>query len=96
MNMNEIITTEKAQKRVVNAMDEITRATKKVLMDYVLKMYHNSLAKAIVFLGIDSPEGKELLDSFDNQTRKIIESAAYGLQKSDETVTSEVEHILNS
>ena len=86
----------KAQVIVKNAMDEITRATRKVLMDYVFEMYRNSLAKAIAFLGLDSPEGKELLSEMDEKTRRIIESATHDFQKNDEEVVNEVEHILSS
>lgn len=85
-----------AQLIVENAMNEITRATRKALMDYVFQMYHNSLAKAIVFLGLDSPEGKELLSEMDEKTRRIVESAAHGFHKNDEEVICEVEHILTT
>lgn len=37
----------KAQFMVENAMGDITRATRKVLMDYISKMYFVPLAKAI-------------------------------------------------
>lgn len=86
----------KAQNLVVKAMGDITRATKKVLMDHVLGMYHISFAKAITYLGSDSPEAKELLASMDAQTRQSVESTVQSLNKSDATVISEVEHILTS
>ena len=86
----------KAQNLVENAMGDITRATRKVLMDYVLGMYHISFAKAIAYLGTDSPEAKELLASMDDKTRHSVESAVQSLNKSDATVISEVEHILTS
>lgn len=86
----------KAQLIVEGAMDEITRATRKVLMDYVFWMYHNSLAKAIVFLGLDSPEGKELLSEMDEKTRRIIDSIVQDFHKNDDEVICEVEHILTS
>ncbi len=86
----------KAQNIVENAMEDITRATRKVLMDYVLGMYHISFTKAIAYLGSDSPEAKELLASMDAQTRQSVESAVQGFNKSDSTVVSEIEHILTS
>ena len=86
----------KAQNLVENAMGDITRATRKVLMDYVLGMYHISFAKAIAYLGSNSPESKELLASMDDKTRQSVESAVQSLNKSDATVISEVEHILTS
>lgn len=86
----------KAQNLLENAMGDITRATRKILMDYVLGMYHISFAKAIAYLGSDSPEAKELLASMDAQTRQSVESAVQGFNKSDSTVVSEIEHILTS
>ena len=42
------IEVKKAQFMVEKAMDDITMATRKVLMDYVSRMYVTSFAKAIV------------------------------------------------
>ena len=86
----------KAQNIVTNAMDDITRATRKVLMDYVSKMYYISIAKAIAFLGIDSDDAKDLLSNMDEQTRKMVFSAAQDFHKTDDKVVSEVEHILTA
>ena len=36
---------------VEKAMGDITRATRKVLMDYISRMYVTSFAKAIAYLG---------------------------------------------
>ncbi len=85
----------KAQNLVENAMGDITRATRKVLLDYILGYYIN-FAKVIVFLGIDSPESEEILASLDNKTRLSVKSAVQNFNKKDTAVVSEVEHILNS
>ena len=45
MKTNKIDSNGIAESKVINAMDEITRATKKVLMDYVISMYLVSFAK---------------------------------------------------
>ena len=44
---NNSVEAKKAQFMVENAMGDITRATRKVLMDYISKMYFVPLAKAI-------------------------------------------------
>ena len=41
----------KAKFMVEKAMGDITRATRKVLMDYISRMYVTSFAKAIAYLG---------------------------------------------
>ena len=86
----------KAQFMVEKAMDDITRATRKVLMDYVSRMYVTSFAKAIAYLGLESEEANSLLNTMDADTRHQIEAFAKGYQKSDAQVISEVEHIVTS
>ena len=87
---------ELAESKVVSAMDNITRATKKVLMDYVINMYLVSFGKVIAYLGLESIEGKDLLSGMDEKNRNTVCSIAYGLSKSDPKVVSEVEHILTA
>ncbi len=91
INSNEI-----AESKVINAIGNITRATKKVLMDYVISMYLVSFAKVIAYLGADSDEGKDLLSGMDDKTRNAVISFSIGLVKSDAKVTDEVEHILTA
>ena len=86
----------KAQVRVEEAMGDITRATRKVLMDYVSKMYVVSFAKAIAYLGLESEDALDLLNSMDDETRHQVEAYAKGYQKSDAQVISEVEHIVTA
>lgn len=66
----------KAQFMVEKAMDDITRATRKVLMDYVSRMYVTSLAKAIAYLGLESEDAINLLDNMDYDTRRQVEAFA--------------------
>ncbi len=86
----------KAQFMVERAMGDITRATRKVLMDYVSKMYVVSFAKAIAYLGLESEDAISLLNTMDADTRRQVEAFAKGYQKSDAQVISEVEHIVTS
>ena len=86
----------KAQVRVEEAMGDITRATRKVLMDYVSKMYVVSFAKAIAYLGLESEDAFDLLNSMDDETRRQVEAFAKDYQKSDAKVISEVEHIVTA
>ena len=72
------------------------RATRKVLMDYVSKMYVVSFAKAIAYLGLESEEANSLLNTMDADTRHQIEAFAKNYQKSDAQFISEVEHIITS
>ena len=86
----------KAQFMVEKAMDDITRGTRKVLMDYVSRMYVVSFAKAISYLGLESEEANSLLNTMDADTRHQVEAFAKDYQKSDAQVISEVEHIVTS
>lgn len=86
----------KAQVMVEQAMGNITRATRKVLMDYVSKMYVVSFAKAIAYLGLESEDALDLLNSMDDETSQQVEAFAKGYQKSDAQVISEVEHIVTA
>lgn len=85
-----------AESKVISAMDEITRATKKVLMDYVISMYLVSFGKVIAYLGAESAEGKDLLSGMDDKTRNAVVSFSKDFTKSDAKVTAEVEHILTA
>ena len=86
----------KAQFMVEKAMDDITRGTRKVLMDYVSRMYVTSFAKAIAYLGQESEDANSLLNTMDADTRCQVEVFTKSYQKSDAQVISEVEHIVTS
>lgn len=86
----------KAQTIVETTMGDITRATRKVLMDYVISLYLNSFGKVIAYLGPDSIEGKDLLNGMNEKTRRTVLSIAHDYQKTDAKVISEIEHILDS
>ena len=70
------VETKKAQFMVEKAMDDITRGTRKVLMDYVSRMYVTSFAKAIAYLGLESEDAIDLLDNMDYDTRCQVEAFA--------------------
>ena len=86
----------KAQFMVERAMGDITRATRKVLMDYVSNMYLVSFAKAIAYLGLESEDAISLLNTMDADTCRQVEAFAKDYQKSDAKVISEVEHIVTA
>lgn len=86
----------KAQFMVEKAMDDITRGTRKVLMDYVSRMYVTSFAKAIAYLGLESEDANSLLNTMDADTRCQVEVFTKSYQKYDAQVISEVEHIVTS
>ncbi len=90
------IEAKKAQFMVEKAMDDITRGTRKVLIDYISRMYVTSFAKAIAYLGLESEDANSLLDNMDYDTRHQVEAFAKDYQKSDAQVISEVEHIVTS
>ena len=90
------IEVKKAQKKVKKAMDDITRGTRKVLMDYVSRMYVTSFAKAITYLGLESEDAIDLLDNMDYDTRRQVKEFAKEYQRSDAQVISEVEHIVTT
>ena len=90
------VETKKAQFMVEKAMDDITRGTRKVLMDYVSRMYVTSFAKAIAYLGLESKDAIDLMDNMDADTRRQVEAFTKGYQKYDAQVISEVEHIVTS
>ena len=98
MRMKETLFMEekKAQNIVENTLGDITRATRKVLMDYVSVMYIQSFAKAIAYLGLETDDAVSLFNSMDNETRRQVEAYAKGYQKSDPQVISEVEHIITA
>ena len=86
----------KAKFMVEKTMDDITRSTRKVLMDYISRMYVTSFAKAIAYLGQESEDAINLPDNMDYDTRRQVEAFAQTYQKSDDQVISEVEHIITS
>lgn len=86
----------RAQFMVENAMGDITRATRKVLMDYICKMYFVPIAKAIAYLEIDDFEADGLLEYLDSDTRTMIIKCSKDFKKHEESVISEVEHIITT
>ena len=85
-----------AEAKVSSAMEEISCATRKVLMDYMLDMYYISFSKIIAYLGVKSNESQELLANLDEKMKQKVINAAIGLRKNDRKVIEEVEHILTA
>ena len=83
-----------AESKVSNAMEEISCATRKVLMDYMLDMYYISFSKIIAYLGVKSNESQELISNLDEKMKQKVINAAFGFRKNDKEVVEEVEHIL--
>lgn len=56
-------TTKQMEARFITerAMEEISKGTKKVLMDYIHEGYLRTFANVILYLGKDTEEAKELL-----------------------------------
>ena len=96
--MKDKITVEaaKAQDMVSNAIDGITRATKKVLIEYLYMGYLKNMAKAVAYLEIDDSQVDDILQSFEPDVRKKIMKLAPGYKKDDNQVISEVEHIIDT
>lgn len=85
-----------AQKKVSNAFSDITRATRFTLQNYVQFEYYKSFAKVIAYLGIDSVEAQEILNSMNDKIKTLILRDAQESTKNDASVISEVEHIITS
>ena len=94
MDANTINSKELAESKVIHAIEEITRTTKKTLMDYVIRTHLISFAKVVAYLGAESKEGKSLLSRMDHKTRNTVISFSKNFSKSDKTVIVEIEHIL--
>lgn len=95
MKNTDSVEAKKAQFMVENAMADITRASRKVLMDYISKMYYVPIAKAIAYLEVDDFEADGLLAYLSPDTRTMIIKYAKNFKKNEESVISEVEHIIS-
>lgn len=94
MNKNQNKAAMIAESKVSSAMEEISYATRKVLMDYMLNMYYISFSKIIAYLGVKSNESQELILNLDEKMKQKVINAAIGFRKNDKKVVEEVEHIL--
>ena len=70
-----------AEFKVSDAMEEITSATRKVLMDYMMEMYYISFSKIVAYLGVKSNEAQELLSNLDEKMKQKVIDAATGFKK---------------
>lgn len=96
MNKNQNKAVMIAESKVSSAMEEISCATRKVLIDYMLDMYYISFSKIIVYLGVKSNESQELLEKLDEKMKQKVINASIGFRKNDRKVIEEVEHILTA
>lgn len=96
MKNKKTIDTGKAQDKVSRTMDDITRASKKVLIEYLYQGYLKTMAKALAYLEIDDSQVDDILQSFEPDVRKKIMKFAKDYKKNDAQVISEVEHIIET
>ena len=71
MDANKINSKELAESKVIHAIEEITRTTKKTLMDYVIRTHLISFAKIIAYVGAESKEGKCLLSRSSSKAKPV-------------------------
>ena len=94
MRKENTVETKKAQELVSKTMATITEETKNILIDYIQNGYIESLSKAIAYLGMNPDEANNLLGDMSETTKERITSNIAHFQKHDESVVSEVEHIV--
>ena len=94
MKKNKSFDTGKAQYMVASAMEEMTRATEKVLVDYLYMSFISHFAKAIAYLEVGYDQADDILRNFTPEIREKIIDCSTDLKKHDPEVIEEVEHIL--
>ncbi|MBO4704715.1 MAG: hypothetical protein J5647_03145 [Spirochaetaceae bacterium] len=94
MRKENTVETKKAQELVSKTMATITEETKNILIDYIQNGYIESLSKAIAYLGMSPDEANILLGDMSETVKERITSNIAHFQKHDESVVSEVEHIV--
>ena len=94
MRKENTVETKKAQELVSKTMATITEETKNILIDYIQNGYIESLSKTIAYLGMNPDEANKLLGDMSETTKERITSNIAHFQKHDESVVSEVEHIV--
>lgn len=90
------IESKKAQFFVQNAMEDITKETRKVLKEYVKRNYLISFAKVMAYLGIESEDSNELLEIMEPDIRNKILNLSESMKKQDSEVLKEIEHIVEN
>lgn len=94
MKKNKSFDTGKAQYMVASAMEEMSRATKKVLVDYLSINFICHFAKAIAYLEVGYDQANDILSSFSQEIRDKIIDCSTELKKNNPEVIEEVEQIL--
>ena len=78
------------------AMEEISKGTKKVLMDYIHEGYLRTFANVILYLGKDTEDANQLLMELSENQREKILLIVDNYHSEDNQIIKDVEHILDS
>ena len=69
MEKDTTVTQKESQIMVSYAMDNITKASRTALSEYLQEKYLESFAKVVIYLGEDSEESHAFLQKLDNETK---------------------------
>lgn len=94
--MNKLTKQMEARFLTERAMEEISKGTKKVLMDYIHEGYLRTFANVILYLGKDTEEAKELLMELSENKRNQVLLMVDNCNSENIQVIKDVEHILDS
>ena len=96
MEKDTTVTQKESQIMVSYAMDNITKASRKALSEYLQEKYLESFAKVVIYLGEDSEESHAFLQKLDNETKAKVLELAQHFHKTDPAVIAEAEHIVTA
>lgn len=96
MEKNTTVAQKESQIMVSYAMDNITKAARKALSDYLQDKYLESFAKVVTYLGEDSEESHAFLQKLDDETKAKVLELAQHFHKTDPAVIAEAEHIITN
>ena len=96
MEKNTTVAQKESQIMVSYAMDNITKAARKALSEYLQEKYLESFAKVVMYLGKDSEESQAFLQEQDDKTRTKILELTQHFHKTDPAVIAETEHIVTA
>lgn len=96
MEKNTTTAQKESQIMVSYAMDNITKASRKALSEYLQEKYLESFAKVVIYLGEDSEESHAFLQKLDNETKAKVLELAQHFHKTDPAVIAEAEHIVTA
>ena len=96
MEKDTTVTQKESQIMVSYAMDNITKASRIALSEYLQEKYLKSFAKVVIYLGEDSEESHAFLQKLDNETKAKVLELAQHFHKTDPAVIAEAEHIITA